>query len=145
MTIEDRFMKHVVKTDSCWLWHGAKPNHYPSFRLSRNKIVKAHRFSFELVNRKLSDDECVLHSCDNPNCVNPAHLRAGDRTENNKERVAKGRSARPPTQVLSEDQVIEIRSKYIPHKVTQKHLASMYGVSRSAIASITQGVSWMKI
>lgn len=37
------------------------------------------------------DKPCILHRCDNPPCIEPAHLWAGTVAENNRDKAAKGR------------------------------------------------------
>jgi hypothetical protein len=44
--------------------------------------------------RGLFEGELVMHICDNPNCCNPSHLRAGDTRANVADMVAKGRQSR---------------------------------------------------
>lgn len=78
-----------------------------------------------------------LHSCDNPPCCNPAHLRAGSRTENMKDARERGRRAkryRPHTRVkkLSDDDVRAIRSD--PRDVFA--IAKDFGVSNVTIYNI---------
>ena len=43
---------------------------------------------------------------------------------------------------LSQEQVKEIREKYIPHVYGKKRLAIEFGVSRSVILRILRGKSW---
>lgn len=76
--------------DECWLWSGARTTQGYGQVTYRRKAWLAHRLSFFLVNNH--SPECVLHSCDNPPCCNPAHLFKGDRIINNADRHAKGRS-----------------------------------------------------
>ena len=44
--------------------------------------------------------------------------------------------------ILTEKEVLEIRSKYIPHKYTLKMLANEYKVSKSAITMIVTNRNW---
>lgn len=68
---EQRFLSHVQKTDSCWLWIGSKiPNGYGQTNIgSRNAL--AHRASYELFKGPIPKGMFVCHTCDNPGCVNP--------------------------------------------------------------------------
>lgn len=56
----------------------------------------------------------VMHTCDNPRCINPAHLVPGDWDKNNKDRAAKGRSAqhRHDKRTLTDDQVRGLRADF---------------------------------
>jgi DNA-binding Xre family transcriptional regulator len=69
------------------LWTGARrPLGYGAL-----SVLHAHRVAYELVYGKIPPDLIVLHICDNPPCVNPAHLRVGTRSENTRDMYAKGR------------------------------------------------------
>jgi len=90
-----RFWDRVDKSGDCWIWLGSKtPAGYGSVYLGKDERGKeirvySHRYSFELSNGYLP--EVVMHTCDNPPCVNPAHLAAGNWDTNNKDMIAKGR------------------------------------------------------
>lgn len=52
---------------------------------------RVHRLMYTLEHGAIPDGLNVLHSCDNPPCFNPAHLRAGTQKENIIESVLKER------------------------------------------------------
>ena len=72
----------------CWLWLGGKSGGYGRVRIG-GKVWWAHRFAFYLAHG--FKPEAVCHRCDNPPCVNPAHLRGGTLSDNTIEMWAKGR------------------------------------------------------
>ena len=104
LPLADRFWPKVARgpEDACWLWTGDHTDRgygiLGSVRGGRREHLRAHRVSWEIHHGSPPpDDMDVLHSCDNPPCVNPAHLRIGTRSENSIERHAKGRTvARGP-------------------------------------------------
>jgi len=55
------------------------------------KVQKAHRVAYMLTHGPIPDGGHILHSCDNPSCVNPDHLRVGTHTENMRDKLARGR------------------------------------------------------
>ncbi len=61
----------------CWTWLGAKNHGYGVINRQR-----ATRISLELDGRPRTGSQIALHSCDNPSCVNPGHLRWGDHSAN---------------------------------------------------------------
>lgn len=87
------FWKRVDRRgdDDCWPWTGTKDRHGYG-RLSHFKPVRgAHRLSYELATGVEPVGLVVCHSCDNPSCVNPRHLRAATQRDNIHEAIAKGR------------------------------------------------------
>lgn len=95
MTAEERFWSKVDVRgpDECWLWmRGCGSGGYGQvWREGRN--WQAHRVAYEFTRGPIPDGLWVLHRCDVPNCVNPAHLYVGTHKDNVRDRVERGRSA----------------------------------------------------
>lgn len=86
-----RFWDNVVKTPNCWYWVGCKnSNGYGNIRINY-KIYLTHRLSYFIYFGDIPENMCVCHTCDNPSCVNPAHLWVGSRSENTRDMIKKGR------------------------------------------------------
>ena len=78
----ERFMRHVRKTASCWLWTGTKQkNGYGSFGF-KGRTVRAHRWSYEFHVGQIPDGLHIDHLCRVRNCVNPEHLEPVTHAEN---------------------------------------------------------------
>ena len=109
-------------TDTC-IDHGTKGT--PEGYSHRGKD-RLHRLVFKHCNGWLP--EVVMHSCDNPRCINPKHLLPGTKAGNNKDRAAKGRSAKsvPSRRKITIEQAIVIRERYSPTR------CSLNGVSALA-------------
>jgi len=78
--------------DECWEWQASGSKGYG--RLMMDGVTwGAHRLAFTLVKGRIPDGMCVLHSCDNPPCCNPAHLFIGTHADNMRDMAKKGRSS----------------------------------------------------
>lgn len=90
--LSELLTEYTVNDLGCWVWIGHKNEKgYGKIRY-KGKVLMAHRVS--LVNklkRELLRGECACHRCDNPSCINPDHLWAGTRLQNNRDAIKKGR------------------------------------------------------
>lgn len=87
----NRFWQKVYKTDNCWNWNSTLRDGYGLFSFS-GRPVGAHRFSYAIANGLILQGQFVLHGCDNPQCVNPGHLRLGDHKANSRDRSERDRT-----------------------------------------------------
>ncbi len=90
-----RFWKYVNKcgADECWNWTGALCNGYGVFWVP-TQHCRAPRVAWKIATGNDAGKLFVLHRCDNPACVNPAHLFLGTCKDNMLDCLAKGRHAR---------------------------------------------------
>lgn len=135
----------------CWLWTGRKNRGYGQLDINKGrKMVYAHRVSYALAHGGVMPTLDVLHKCDNPPCVNPAHLYAGTHMDNMRDMHAKKR--RTPARgeahgmaKLTGAQVVEIRQKYATGEFTQTGLGDMYGISHAQVFDIVNRNVWKHI
>lgn len=98
-----RFWGRVLKTESCWLWQGGKHTGFgygvcwtPIGLNGKRTLRLAHRVAWELTHGPIPSKLEVCHKCDNPPCVNPAHLFIGTHADNMRDGIRKGRIVPPP-------------------------------------------------
>lgn len=139
-TNEERFFTKVTKLgpNDCWPWIGAKhPTGYGKVWLRLPDLVckPAHHAALILQGVAIPKGSVVMHSCDNPCCVNPTHLSVGTQQDNITDKLTKGRQPkgdRHHNTAISELDVIYIRQS----TKTGRALALELGVTPSAISNI---------
>lgn len=154
MTLAERFWPKVDVRgpDECWPWTAATfPKGYGKIGRGGRAagVIEAHRASWLLAHGPIPDGLCVLHSCDNPPCVNPAHLFLGTLAENVADMMAKGRHRNGVSRgeangraKLTAGQVDEIRGRARGGGESRAALARIFGVSWPTIDRIVRGTRW---
>jgi hypothetical protein len=153
--MEERFWRRVQKGDSadCWPWLGSKrPNGYGMIHTGGRggKYVSTHRYACELHHGPAPFERAVvMHSCDNPSCVNPHHLRWGTASENIKEAFTKLRKVAPrqigedhPQARLNADQVRFMRANA---SMGAAKLARVCSTSKTSVRAVLEGRTWKHI
>jgi len=94
-SLAERFWTKVQKTEACWLWCGnVNRAGYGTIGVVGTKTVLAHRVSYELAKEPISEGHLCLHTCDNPRCVRPDHLKLGTQLENVRDMHEKQRASK---------------------------------------------------
>jgi hypothetical protein len=135
--------------DACWEWQGYLSRHgYGRFYID-GKYHLAHRWMYAVWYGVDPGDQHVLHSCDNPRCVSPAHLSLGDQKENMLQMFQRGRSNKVKGEdqglsKLTEDKVLQIRARWEAGE-SQSALGREYGVSKTAIRFVVRRYTWKHV
>lgn len=130
--------------NACWIWaSGVFSSGYGRIKWNgRDELT--HRIAYELHFGVDPANLDVLHKCDTPLCCNPNHLFLGTQQDNMRDMKLKGRAARNSGEhagncKLSDNEVEQIRAKYVRRRITQKMLGLEYGVTASQISNIIRG------
>lgn len=156
MTISEeckaRFWSRVRKGDGCWLWTGGlnKPNGYGQINVQRRHRL-AHQVAWCIANpgSSIPPGQCVLHRCDNPQCVNPDHLFLGTHSDNmhdmySKDRRQSARGEKHGLAKLTSQDVIAIRARKA-RGLSLHRLAKDFGVARRTIQHVVQRRTWTHV
>lgn len=144
-----RFWKWVVResNEECWIWVG-RVDKDGYGRIGVNyKMLRAHRFSYELYVGKIPPDMLVRHTCDNPPCVNPDHLVLGTSIDNVADRVSRQRTSMGEKQAfakLTEAQVTDLRELHT-RGFSFAELGRMYGVNECTVTRAIKRQTWKHV
>jgi hypothetical protein len=153
-SLADRFWEKVDKTSECWLWTGSRyrSGGYGQFAVEydegRQRHGRAHRVAWILTHGAIPAGMEVLHSCDNPICVNPDHLFLGTQQDNMDDMIAKGRNyqdfvKRGPDNVNSKISTEEIETMKLLRNegIPVKEIATRFGIHPQYLYQILEGKS----
>lgn len=142
MIDEERFWEKVDRRgpDECWPWTASLQKGYGQLKIRARSStpLKAHRVSWEIEYGYEPRDRKVLHSCDNPPCVNPGHLFLGTPADNSRDAARKGRFHRK----LTPGQVIAMRTSNSEGTMSLRALAKRYEVSLSTAQRVCSRRTW---
>ena len=140
-----RFWEKVDKRgpDECWPWlAGRIGNGYGGFRLTTSRRTTAHRVALMLSGVEVPPELHVLHSCNNPPCCNPRHLRVGTPADNANDRSIAGHTAsgeRNAQSKITIAQAIDIRASV---GELQRVVAARHGITQAQVSHIRNRKSW---
>lgn len=155
--VRDRFYQKVILPDDlndCWIWQGAQTQHpycsYGRFTWLNGKLIMAHHAAWYLSGRQIPPGKILMHTCDNPLCVNPDHLRIGTRQENVQDMLDKGREdhlkgMQKASSKLTDAQVRQIRALYSTGQLSQAELGEQFGVYQTTVSRIVRRTGWAHI
>lgn len=133
--ILDRFEKKFDKTDGCWIWNAATDGKgYGAFSY-KGKRATASRVSYELYKGSFPSQMHVLHTCDNPRCVNPDHLFLGTNKDNVEDRKSKGRRA-GRLKILDQNAIDSLRKILSTNNYSYREINRRTGISRETIRRV---------
>ena len=141
-----RFEKYVDRTPGhgpkgdCWIWVGSRDEGgYGKFYLNGSAVL-AHRFAF--ISKHGETEKLILHTCDNPPCVNGLHAYSGSTADNGRDMTERKRcpdrhGERNPCSKVSDSQREEIRKLYATGAYSYRALGKSFGLHNSTIRDIT--------
>jgi hypothetical protein len=135
--LEQRFLAKVREVASgCHEWQSTlhRQGYGKFWRDGRQEL--AHRVAYELFVGAIPVDTLVLHRCDNPRCVNPAHLFLGTHQDNTRDMLAKGRGV--GRRKVSAEQLARIQ-RLLAFGRPQSAIAAEVGISQPTISKIKLG------
>lgn len=155
LSVVERLELHSMPepNSGCWLWTAFADGGYGRIRVN-GRVEVASRASWRAFVGEIPDGKSVCHKCDNPICINPAHLFLGTHAENMRDMAQKGRSAKTggfrsrgedsPNCIISEEIVREIKSSRNRGDGV-RFLARTFGLSHSHVSKICRGLKWSHI
>lgn len=149
--LENRFWSRMKRDpiSDCWIWGARRDGkRYGALKISGANI-RAHRLSLVLSTGQDRPDMMALHSCDNPPCCNPKHLRWGTAFDNVRDALNRGRfklsdrtGENNPKAKLTIADVEEIRAMHRPGVRGYATIAKQYGVAKRTIKDVILRRTW---
>jgi len=152
------FEKVAIKAgNECWEWQGSRLKSGYGQTRAGTRMELTHRMMYIQTVGEIPKGMVIMHTCDNPPCCNPNHLKLGTYKDNAQDMIQKGRSVYTPMSgesnpnvTVSAEQVAEIRLLYkgVQHKTrpktgpTLKELAVRFKIGISQVKRIISNESW---
>jgi len=127
----------------CWNWNGKiTRDGYGCVKIF-GVFRGAHRVAYEIEYQDAADGLCVMHTCDNPKCCNPAHLFKGTHTDNMQDMIEKGRRgfAKYNPVKINLEIARQIRAEF-RQGASKQSLARQYGISPLHVRDIIKNKCW---
>jgi hypothetical protein len=143
-----RLSQRIVENGECFLWQGCKGSRgYGTLAVGKRNKESAHRLAWALANKSAPPAGMhVMHSCDTPACVNPAHLSIGTAADNQRDCSRKGRKnvargSRHKSAKTTEGQMVRA-AQLFAQGMTYRCISGRLGISRWSLIKTLQGHRW---
>lgn len=146
--IVDRLLSRIkVNAAGCFEWQGWRGRDgYGEMEID-GKQKKAHRVSYETFRKPITPGMLVCHHCDNPRCINPAHLFLGTHKDNTVDAASKNRmeyGERRCNAKLNDDLVREIVRRHNAGEF-MRDIAKAVGISARVAGKVVRGEAWVRV
>ena len=129
-------------SNGCWICtsHARNQSGYPRITY-KGKYPHMSRYLYEKNYGKIPDGLIIRHKCDNPNCINLAHLELGTHKQNAQDCIDRGRQ--PVGEKHHCNKLTEEQAKFIlKSDIGPRELGRKYGVAHTTIIRIRQRKKW---
>ena len=141
-SVAERLTLHSKPVGSCLIWTGARDGRGYGKINVKGKYVQAHRAAWACHVGEIEGGLMVMHSCDTPLCINPAHLSLGSHSDNMVDMRNKGRQSRgelhPAAKLIADD----VRSILAMVGSTCRAVGEHYSVSPMTVSLIRRRKLW---
>lgn len=147
MDIVERIWAGIkVDANGCWNWQKLlSPTGYALIG-HEGFTWRGHRLTYTLFRGPIPEGLQACHRCDNPKCINPAHIFLGTTKDNLVDAAKKNRTAhseRNSKAKLTSEQVVEICQRY-ENGERVRDLVAVFGVSKSMVYYVLGGEYWTR-
>ena len=150
--LKSKLLKKINKTKSgCWEWMGGRSVGGYGTLYDGQTTQKTHRLAYEVFVGPIPPQKLIMHSCDNPPCINPRHLEPGTNSQNiqsahDKERYRKRKFFRDPSRhshvKLNWRKVNKMRKLYAEGIYNYSELARKFKILPNTARAILTNQIW---
>jgi hypothetical protein len=132
--LKERLYEKTSPNGECLEWLGCTGVGGYGRITYKGKSVYTHIAMWKVEKGEIPNGLCVLHTCDNPKCINIAHLTLGSHRSNMEDRDKKGRWKHPgPYGSLSSVEAEQIRTSYSTGNFTIVQLSQKFKVAYNTV------------
>lgn len=145
-TIESLLAKTKTMPNGCMEWLPSKDKNGYGYYMIMYKNLRAHRVMAALVYGEPQDKQIVLHSCDNPPCINPEHLSYGTQKENIRQKFDRNRAnlslgSNRKNSVLTEEIVLKARQMRAEGQSIVS-ISRHFGINQGTMYDAIKRITW---
>lgn len=146
--IEERIFSRTMWRGKCLEFNGSTVDGYGRVKL-HGKSQLVHRLVWSFKNGEIPDGYVIMHTCDNPRCVEIEHLQLGTQPENIADMTRKGRRVSAVGTKTNKAKLCENDIPIIRHWLAENHepykIANKFGVTEALIRHIRNGKAWRHV